>query len=370
MKNRSLSFHYILLAAAIGMSIAFSSCSDPLSGDATPRTKVARLDAMMAMWEKDNAAMGAVAFTKGGKVLYQNYTGFARRSDNTVTKADSTTIYQVASMTKMFTSVMIHQLIDEGRLQLSTKLSEFYPQIKNAENITIRHLLEHRSGLHNWSIDADLASWSFSPQTREQMLARFATYTPEFTPDEKRYYSNTNYSLLGYIIETVTRSTYAEQLRMRIADRIGLKNTYDGTTTLPARPTEAQSFTRNLLPASWQLAPKTHISTLLGTGSVFSTPVDICRFLEALFAGQLTSQQSLRSMITPNSEQKGDLGKGIDKETLFGGTLETHTKSARIDGFTGQAFYFPADSTACVVILNGFTRTNIVFEPARLYYGK
>ena len=322
----------------------------------------------MAMWEKDNSAMGAVAFTRGGKVLYQHYTGFRAITDNGGVKADSTTIYRVASMTKMFTSVIIHQLIDERRLTLNTKLSVFYPQIKNAENITIRHLLEHRSGLHNWTTDEDLASWSYIPQTREQMIARFATYSPEFTPDARRYYSNTNYSLLGFIIEQLTQSTYAEQVRIRIVEKIGLKNTYDGTAANAGRPTEAKSYTRGFF--AWLPTPESHISTSVGTGSIYSTPLDICRFLEALFGGRLVSAASLQSMITPNPDVSGDLGKGIDKEKLYNGSLDVFTKSARIDGFTGQAFYFPADSTACVVIFNGFTRTNMVFEPARVFYGK
>lgn len=360
-------FQYIS-TILISLASVIISCSDPLASDTSNSRNVANLDMMMAAWAKDNTAMGGVAFTRGGRILYQNFTGFRTINAGAPVKSDSTTIYQVASMTKMFTSVIIHQLIEERRLTLSTKLSEFYPQIKNSENITIRHMLEHRSGLHNWTTDEDLASWSFSPQTREQMVARFATYTPEFTPDARRYYSNTNYSLLGFIIERLTQSTYAEQVRIRIVNKIGLKNTYDGTATTAGRLTEAQSYSKGLF--EWTVVPKTHISTLVGTGSIYSTPLDICRFLEALFDGKLVNATSLQSITTPNPDVTGDLGKGIDKEKLYSGTLDTFTKSARIDGFTGQAFYFPDDRTACVVIFNGFTRTNLVFEPARVFYGK
>jgi D-alanyl-D-alanine carboxypeptidase len=362
-----MNFTKILLSIALGCAVVASivSCTDPISPDA-PTT--AKLDNLLARWEKDNSAMGGVAFTKGGKILYQNYTGSATISGNSSTKADSNTIYQVASITKIFTSVIIHQLIDEQRLQLTAKLSDFFPQIAGAENITIRHLLQHRSGLHNWTTDTDLETWAYTPQTREQMLARFATYKTEFAPDEKRYYSNTNYSLLGYIIENITRTSYAEQVRIRIVNKVGLTHTYDGSFSAASRPFEAQSFTRDLF--SWKQAKKTDLNALLGTGSIFSTPLDICRFLEALFAGKLVSAAALASITTPDSQQKGDLGKGIDKEALFNNSLDTFTKSGRIDGFTGQAFYFPADGIAGVVLLNGFTRTNIIFEPVRVYYGK
>ena len=91
------------------------------------------------------------------------------------------------------------QLVESGRLTLDTKLSNYYPQLPNAEKITVEHLLRHRSGLVNFTNTLEYFEFNEKAQTKQGMLERFIENGTEFEPDEKYRYSNTGYVLLAYV---------------------------------------------------------------------------------------------------------------------------------------------------------------------------
>lgn len=120
---------------------------------------------------------------------------------------------------------MIFQLIEQGKIKLSTPLSDFYPELENADEITIEHMLSHRSGLFNYTNATEFITYFNTYQTKEEMLQRLDSYPAVFSPNKKHEYSNTNYLLLGYIIEDVTGKSYEQVVKKNIFDRIGLSNT-------------------------------------------------------------------------------------------------------------------------------------------------
>ena len=186
----------------------------------------AKLDSLLNVYEQKNKLMLTLAISKNGKVEYSRATGYAWYEGDKQIKSNTSTKFRIGSISKMFTSIMIQQLVEEKKLKMNTPLSKFYSKIPNAKKITIDQMLRHRSGLHNFSDDPDYVSYMLQPKTHTELVDMFTKQSSDFEPGTKMEYSNTNYILLGYIIEKLTKKTYSEALNERIVDKIELKNTY------------------------------------------------------------------------------------------------------------------------------------------------
>jgi D-alanyl-D-alanine carboxypeptidase len=137
-----------------------------------------KFDDYLYQLEKNNKAMCGVVITKDEKLVYENYIGFSSIEDEMRNR--SLTKFRTGSITKMFTATIIFQLIEEGRLTLETKLSEFYPQIQNSKQITISDMLCHRSGIHNFTSDKEYSEYMTSEKSKEEMVKLIANLKPDF----------------------------------------------------------------------------------------------------------------------------------------------------------------------------------------------
>jgi CubicO group peptidase (beta-lactamase class C family) len=328
-----------------------------------------KMNDLFDVLESNNKMMGVITITRDGKIVYQRALGYSRISDAAKIKNSDETKFRIGSLTKTFTAAMIFQLIDERKLTLQTKLSKFFPQIANADKITIEQMLMHRSGIHNFSLDVDYQEWKIKAHTKKELLARFAGYKPEFNPNEKEIYSNTPYVLLAYIIESLTRSTYDRQLRERIVRKIGLKNTYAGGDIDPAK-NEAHSYA--YANSRWnQIQHSTRMTNASGAGSIVSTTADINRFLAALFDNKLISAESLQAMTTPLLITGDDMAKGIDRMAFNNKTKTGFTYDGSIDAFGSVYFYVPSDKLAVAITSNGqnYPFGEIFWMAMRILYG-
>ena len=184
----------------------------------------------------------------------------------------------------------------------------------------------------------------------------------DFQPNEKFSYSNSNYVVLGYIIEKVSKQSYPKYLSNRITSKIGLSNTYVGTKTDTKKN---ESFSYRFL-NSWEQAPETDMSIPAGAGSIVSTPADLTKFIESLFSLKLVSNSSLLQMKTITD----GYGMGMFQ-------IPFHTKSAYghnggIDGFASTLAYFPEDSLAVAYCTNGqvYPMNNILIGVLSIYFNK
>jgi D-alanyl-D-alanine carboxypeptidase len=160
----------------------------------------AKLDSLFTSLATNNKLMGTVLLSHNGKVVYTRAVGYAQLDSTNKVPATATTHYRVGSLTKMFTATMVFQLIEEKKLTLATPLVTFFPQLPNAKAITIDQLLSHRSGLHDFAAGgAELGH-----KTPAEMVALLSKNAPDFEPGAKFAYSNSNYVVLGYIIERLT----------------------------------------------------------------------------------------------------------------------------------------------------------------------
>jgi len=304
----------------------------------------AKADSLMALLEKHNKVMGSVQLRQNGQVLYTKSIGIRAAENGDKLPITAETRFRVGSISKMFTSVMVFRLIEEGKLSLQTTLSQFFPEVRNADKITVENLLTHSSGLHNFTDDKDYGKWERLPQTHEQMLARIKKMKPEFNPGARYEYSNTNYVLLGYILEKLTGKTYAQLLDEKIVAPLGLKNTGYGAKTRPEK-NEARSFEwKN---DTWTVLPETDMSIPHGAGAVVSTPTDLGVFLESLFAEKLIKKSSLDTM----THIVMNYGYGIFKYPFNKKSAYGH--SGGIDGFRSFASYFPEEKVTFLCCYNG-----------------
>jgi D-alanyl-D-alanine carboxypeptidase len=189
--------------------------------------------------------------------------------------------FRIGSVTKVFTATLILQLVDKRKLALNDTVERYLPGIVRAgRQITVRDLLNHRSGLANYTDDP---TWPRRERrlTRPIQSLRFAASQPlDFKPGRKWGYSNTNYIALGLIIENITGHTYAHELDQRILKPLALRDTQLATTyRLPDLQDDGTNPN-----APW------------AAGSIISNARDLSRFLSALLSGQLVSNTALQQM--------------------------------------------------------------------------
>lgn len=322
----------------------------------------AKLDSLFDILNSKNKAMGSIAISANGKLVYQKAIGYTSINGDNKTPANIKTKYRIGSITKMFTATMILQLVEEGKLTIDTKLSKWFPQVANADKITIGEMLSHHSGLHNFTNDAAFANYMTKPQSEADMLAIIQKQPSDFEPDTKADYSNTNFVLLGYIVEKITGKRYADELKHRIIAKIGLTDTYYGGKINSAN-NEAYSYKFD---NGWQLQPETDMSIPGAAGALVSTPADLTKFIEALFGGKLISQKSLDQMKT----MKDNFGMAMFIMPFYDKIGYGH--NGGIDGFSSVLSYFPEDKLAISYISNGvaYPMNDILLGVLKIYFNK
>ena len=263
----------------------------PNPSSAQQKLNVSKLDSFITSLSKKDLALGSLAISKNGKLQYQRAFGYSYIDSNHKVEANNQTKYRIGSISKMFTAVMIFQLIEEGKICLDEKLDVYYPNLPNAGKITVNDLLYHRSGLHEYTKDTGFEE----AKTQQDLLKIIKDRGADFEPGSKAEYCNSNYLLLGYIIEQVCRMPYPEVLKKRITSKIGLKDTYYGNSIDIG---EHESASYKYSDSNWKKQKETNLSLLGGAGSIVATPSDLVKFIEDLFSYKLVSKSSLDRMKT------------------------------------------------------------------------
>lgn len=321
--------------------------------------KFRKIDSLLNYLYTNNKFMGSIAIQEKGKVVFEKAYGFAEVESKT--KASPKTKYKIGSITKMFTSVIVFQLIEEKKLKLDTKLSEFFPKIKNADKITIGDMLNHKSGIYNYTDNPDFANYKNKLQNRRDMLNRIESASAAFEPGTKAEYSNSNYLLLGYIIQDVTKKTYKENVMSRIVAKAGLKDTYY-YSKVNTKKNEAYSY--SLEAGKWTKTEEWHESIAGAAGALQSTPAELTKFIKALFDGKLIKKESLDEMTTLDM----GFGKGIFAFPFIERKFFGH--NGGIESFTSILGYYPKDDLAISVLLNGvdYNPNEIMIGVLSCYY--
>lgn len=321
-----------------------------------------KLDSLFAAYENNNKAMGSVAIRQDGKLVYSKAIGFTGQSTNKTIKATPATVYRIGSISKMYTAALIFQLIQQQKLGMETLLSNYFPAIPNSGKIKIKHLLGHTSGIFNITSDSTFKSWYQQPVSKEQMTAKITAHAPVFEPGTNKQYSNSNYILLGYIIETITKKTYQLNLQKAINSSTGAKFTnYGGRINTAKKEASSFSFENN----NWILQPETDMSVPHGAGAITATANDVALFAEKYIGGNILKQQWKDTVINIARQ----LGYGIIKFDVNGEKGYGH--NGAIDGFNSCVIYFPAKKISIAFLSNGinYSIDNIMDAVYKIYSG-
>lgn len=299
------------------------------------------LDSVFQSLEQHDKFMGSVTIMREGDIIYTHSSGFAD-VDNQI-KNSQNTKYRIGSISKTFTAVLVMKAVEQHKLQLNEKLADYYPEIENAGKISIRQLLQHRSGIHNFTDDKDYLNYNTKQKSEKEMLEIMAKKGSDFQPGHKFQYSNSNYLLLSYILEDVFKKNYKTLLNQYITEPLNLKNTYFGGN-INVTENESKSY---LKVNTWELQPETNTSIPLGAGGIVSNPSDLVKFARALFTEDLVKPESLEQMKT----LKDSYGLGLFNMPFYDKKGFGHTGG--IDGFASAFAYFPSSKTTYAICSNG-----------------
>ncbi|MEZ5056842.1 MAG: serine hydrolase domain-containing protein [Saprospiraceae bacterium] len=321
--------------------------------------KNGKLDSLFSLLEEHNKFMGGVSIFKNGEEIYQRSLGYVDVEKNI--KVDAASQYRIGSISKTFTAVMVLQLIEEGKLDLTTSLKKYFPDVPNAKAITVEQLLRHRSGIFNFTNAQDFETWMTKPISKKELVQKIASHKPAFAPDEKAEYSNSNYVLLSLMIEKITGKDYATELEKRILKPCKLNRTAVGSAIEPDK-NQALSYVKQ---GSWMLAVETDMSIPLGAGFIISSPTDLNVFLNCLFKNKLLKKETMQEM----TSLKDGFGLGLFSAPFYDKTGLGH--GGDIDGFHSQAFHFEKEQLSISLITNGidYSLNDIMIGILSIYFG-
>jgi D-alanyl-D-alanine carboxypeptidase len=310
----------------------------------------AQIDKMMNEAVRSGPSAGAsIAVVKGGQTIIAKGYGFANVELEVPASAE--TVYHIDSITKHLTAAAILQLADQKKLSLDDAVVAYVPRLPASwKNVRIRHLLNHTSGSESFT---SLPSWG--PQerldmTHDEILALVRDAPFHFEPGTSWRYNNTGFYLLGMIIEKVTGQSYADAMRQRIFEPLGMADTrYCGFRGVVKQRASGYEVDHGKLvnaePMSWD-AP-------FAGGSICSTAPDLVRFERAIEDHRLFSDSMLTMMRTPSALSDGisvDYGFGTRLGNLGGHRVIGHTGSG--GGFKNIFERFPDDDLTIVVLTN------------------
>lgn len=297
--------------------------------------------------EENEKFSGSVAILKNGNIIYSTAIGYAD-FENRI-KATKNTKYRIGSISKTYTATLVLKAMENKKLAIDQTIDIFFPNIVNANRITIEQLLNHRSGIHNFTADPDYLSWSTDKKTETELLAIIEKGDSDFEPGSKYKYSNSNYVLLTLILEKIEGKPYSQLIQESIITPLGLEKTYVGSKINIKRN---ESYSYNISP-NWVKQPETDMSIPLGAGAIVANPSDILKFANALFKGKIIKPESLNLMTSiQNNYGLGLVVNNFEDKKAYG-------HGGAIDGFSSDFLYFPNEDVGIALISN---KTNFLMN--------
>ena len=286
---------------------------------------------------------GSVLVVQKGKTVFQKSFGMADREwsiPNT-----NQTKYRIGSVTKQFAAAAILRLNEEGKFQVDDKLSKYFPDYPKGDSVTIHMLLNHTSGIKNYTDLAEFWPKAILPLTHDSMIALFKNKPYDFSPGSQWNYSNSGYYLLGVIVEKVSGKNFTDFLQQEIINKAGLKNTsMDRLDSVLAF--RAKGYAKNRT-GGFSQAMFISMEGPYSAGAMFSTVEDLVTWTKALHENKILSQAFTQKMITP---YLGKYGYG-----LLIDSLKTHKRvwhNGGIPGFSSHLSYYPSDDLYVAAISN------------------
>lgn len=325
------------------LCVMYCATASAQTGAAVPNSTRERLDLVASSFTKDEAFMGAVLVAKGPDILLDKGYGKAVAEWNIPDSPDAK--FRIGSMTKQFTAALVLLEQEEGKLSVDDPIRKYLPDSPAAwDKITIGDLLHHTSGVPNFIFDKRFFEWRMVARTPVEEMDFFKDKPLNFAPGTQWEYSNSNYMLLGMILEKVTGRRYVDLLQERILAPLGMKDSGldDDDLILPERAEGYQPGSKGIVPVRSQ-----SMSVAWSTGAMYSTTRDLLRWEQGLFGGKVLSALSLKQMTTAT---KGNYGCGVFVSRKD--DMEVVEHGGSIEGFNSYMIYVPARNIAVIALSN------------------
>jgi CubicO group peptidase (beta-lactamase class C family) len=341
-----LAVSVVTFATIFFLSACGSSNSSLTQSSPQPTTLGAAVDKLVqAQMQENGIPAMTVALAKKGQMLYVR--GYGTSDLATGSPNQSSTVFEIGSITKQFTAALIMQLQEQGKLHIDDSAVSYLPGYSFASAITIRMLLNQTSGLADFTNFGNFGHWVLDGISEPDALTEIAHAGLQFTPGSQYAYSNSNYYLLGSIIEKVSGEGYAVDLQQNIFTPLALKNTfYD----LPPASVAASGYTHRgatLLPATiWKR------SAAFAAGALSSNVYDLAAWDYALMSGKVVSAPSFQAMTSSNGfyQDSYSYGFGLALSTYNGRKLMWH--AGQIGGFYTENVVFLDNGFTLIILTN------------------
>jgi CubicO group peptidase (beta-lactamase class C family) len=318
---------------------------------ASAQSNSEKIDNLVKLYSEYRQFNGSILVAEAGKVILKKGYGFANMEWGIPNRPD--TKFRLGSVTKQFTSMIIMQLVQQGKIKLDGTITDYLPEYpkRTGNKITIHHLLTHTSGIPGYTefanFTAEMERNAYSPDAFVKMFADSALL---FEPGTQWSYSNSGYFLLGAIIERVTGKTYEQVLSENILKPVGMENTgYDHSQTIIARRAAGyEKRGRNYINTDYL-----DMSVPYSAGSLYSTVEDLYLWDQALYTDKLISAENKAKMFTPFLNSYA-YGWGITR-TPIGNTTEsvaTIQHGGGINGFNTLVCRVPGEKHLIVLLNN------------------
>lgn len=293
---------------------------------------ISKIDSLLTTMYKNGNLNGNILIAEKGKVVYKKSFGFT--NDSTKEKLNEHSIFELASISKQFTAMAIVILKEKKKLNYDDKMSKYIPELSHYDNITIRHLLNHTSGLPDYMEIMDTVFDKSKIAINDDIINLFAKFKPSvlFESNTQWQYSNTGYALLATIIERVTGMSYGAYLSKVLFKPLKMTNTLVYTRRYAPKKVAnyaygfvySDSLKKYTLPDFLNETKQVvWLDGIVGDGTVNSTVVDLLKWDRALYITQLISKESKNEVFTSselNDKTKSNYGFGwfIEDNGVYG----------------------------------------------------
>lgn len=301
-------------------------------------TRIEILDSLFTALHSKNTFNGNVLIAEQGKIIFQRSYGYA--DEALKRELDSSSIFELASVSKQFTAMAVFILSKQGKLQFDDPVSKYVPELDFYGNMTITNLLNHTSGLPDY-MKLFEEKWDKSKfAINQDIVDELAKYRPErlFPASEKFDYSNTGYAILGLIIERVANMSFEDYLHQHIFETLGMDHTFVYRSRYKPQIVEnyakgyvADDAGKKVLPDSFGKEYFTYyLDGIVGDGMVNSTVGDLLLWDRALYTDQLISKEDQDLIYQSSFTLNGD-----PNYYSFGWVVRDNDKYGKIANHSG-----------------------------------
>jgi CubicO group peptidase (beta-lactamase class C family) len=349
------------------LSIFVLFISVNLFAQESTENKAQKIDELVSKYYEYGIFNGSILIAEKGSIIIEKGYGYADREQQIPNTPE--TKFRIASLTKQFTAMLIMQLVEQGKIKLDGKLSDYltYYRKDNGDKITIHNLLTHTSGVPNYTNNEFMDNHVGTAITPKDLILTYGSGELDFEPSTKYNYSNTAYVMLGAIIEEVTGKKYETVLQENILVPLEMNNSgYEhNDIKMNNQAIGYDNSFDQVTPAKY-----IHMSIPFSAGGMYSTVEDLYKWDRALYTDKLVSNASKEKIYTPFLDNYGYGWRIVTAKTTDSEkTIYTH--SGGIFGFGTTIMRVVSDDLA-IIVLSNYTNvqsSKIANDISKIMYG-